>query len=52
MTMAGRTISQSVGYKGVNRRQDVRTVQELINANIGRITPLAPLKIGVLEVKT
>jgi hypothetical protein len=38
-----RTISQSVGKGGVNRPGDVRTVQELLNANIGKLTPLRPL---------
>lgn len=46
-----RSISQSVGQGGVNRRQDVITVQELINANLGKLTPLAPLKVDGLNGK-
>lgn len=34
---------QSVGKGGVNRSTDVKTVQELLNDNIGRLTPLRPL---------
>ena len=37
------TISKSVGLKGQNISNDVTHVQMLINANIGRLTPLAPL---------
>src|SRR5690242_6982359 len=33
-------ISASVGEGGVNRRQDVVTVQTLLNLNIGHLTPL------------
>lgn len=39
-----RSISKSVGRGGVNRRPDVLTVQKLINANLGKLTPLAPLE--------
>lgn len=35
----------SVGRGGVNNRADVQTVQSLINNNLGRLTPLAPLRI-------
>lgn len=48
-----RSISKSVGKGGVNQRQDVTTIQELINANIGKITPLAPLTVdGLIGKKT
>jgi peptidoglycan L-alanyl-D-glutamate endopeptidase CwlK len=40
--MAG--ITASVGKGGVNRRSDVEIIQKLINQNIGRLTPLAPLR--------
>ncbi len=33
-------ISKSVGLKGVNNRDDVKTVQILINMNIDKLTPL------------
>jgi hypothetical protein len=36
-------ISASVGRGGVNRLSDVKTVQKLLNENIGLITPLRPL---------
>ena len=39
------SISRSVGRGGSNNRNDVETVQQLINANIGLITPLAPLDV-------
>ena len=39
------SISASVGKNGVNRQADVKLVQQLINKNIGRLTPLAPLKV-------
>ena len=38
------TISASVGKGGVNRSQDVITVQKLINQNIKSIVPIRPLK--------
>ncbi len=38
-----KTISKSVGSKGANLKSDILTVQKLLNANLGRITPLAPL---------
>ncbi len=38
------TISASVGKGGVNRNQDVKTIQNLINQNIKSIVPLRPLK--------
>ncbi len=37
-------ISQSVGANGTNNKSDVRTVQFLLNFNIDRLLPLAPLK--------
>src|SRR5437588_2387359 len=39
-------ISASVGQGGVNRRQDVVTVQTLLNLNLGHLTPLRPLAIS------
>lgn len=42
--MAKTTISDSVGKDGVNRSQDVSTVQKLINQNIKSIAPMPPLK--------
>lgn len=53
------TITASVGRGGTNRRNDVTTIQKLINANIGLITPLrllaedgrvGPATIGAIEV--
>ncbi len=38
------SISKSVGRNGANLHNDVVTVQELLNANIQRIGPTAPLK--------
>ena len=43
--MANVSISASVGKNGVNRQADVKLVQQLINQNIGRLTPLATLKV-------
>lgn len=40
-----RTITASVGKGGVNRPDDVRTVQQLINDNLGKLTPLRPLDV-------
>jgi hypothetical protein len=37
------SITASVGKGGVNRQNDVITVQKLINQNIGLITPLRPI---------
>lgn len=37
-------IKASVGRKGKNRKRDVQTVQELLNANITSISPLAMLE--------
>jgi len=37
-------ISQSVGTNAVNGQSDVRTIQYLLNFNIKRLPPLAPLK--------
>lgn len=39
------SISKSVGKRCTNLRTDVATVQTLINKNIGKITPLRPLKV-------
>lgn len=39
------TIVGSVGRGGRNRRSDVVAVQTLVNQNIGRVTPLAPLSV-------
>ena len=36
-------ISRSVGTGGINLKNDVLVVQQLINANIGKIVPLRPL---------
>lgn len=38
-------ISHAVGLKGANRSVDVRMVQVLLNENLGRSTPSAPLVI-------
>ena len=38
-------IRESVGAGGRNRRSDVIAVQVLLNMNIGRIAPLAPLAV-------
>jgi uncharacterized protein (TIGR02594 family) len=47
-------LSGSVGRGGVNRPQDVKAVQELINKHIGRLTPWRPLvvdgRIGPLTI--
>jgi len=43
--MANTTISGSVGKGGINKPQDVVTVQELINKNIKSIAPISPLKV-------
>jgi hypothetical protein len=40
-----KTITQSVGRGGINLPQDVRTIQELINNHIGKLTPLRPLTV-------
>ena len=37
------TIKNSVGTKGRNNRSDVLLIQQLLNKNIGRLVPLAPL---------
>lgn len=37
-------ISQSVGTNAVNSQSDVRTIQFLLNFNLKRLLPLAPLK--------
>ena len=48
------TIRQSVGRGGVNQPSDVRIVQILLNANLGRLTPLRPLaedgKVGPMTI--
>jgi len=38
-------ISHSVGLKGINHAKDVRMVQALLNENILRLIPLAPLDV-------
>jgi len=38
-------ISGSVGAGGQNRRQDVEVIQNLINFNIAKITPIRPLTV-------
>jgi uncharacterized protein (TIGR02594 family) len=49
--MAG--ITASVGKGGVNRRQDIEVVQGLINRNLARLTPLAPLVVdGMIGTRT
>jgi len=51
--MANTTISGSVGKGGINKPQDVVTVQELINKNIKSIAPISPLKVdGKVGPKT
>src|SRR5437588_12235742 len=37
-------ISQSVGMNAANNQSDVRTVQLLLNFNMSRLPPLAPIK--------
>lgn len=39
------TINASVGRNGHNDRRDVVTVQNLLNANLGLLTPLRPLEV-------
>ena len=39
----GRSISGSVGLGGVNRHADVKTIQSLLNDNLIKIVPLAPV---------
>ena len=47
------TIALSVGKGGVNHVDDVKTVQDLLNANITIIPPLAPLTVdGLVGPKT
>ncbi len=47
------TIVHSVGKNGVNQSNDVKIVQMLINENIARLVPLAPLKVdGRIGPKT
>src|SRR5262245_62909263 len=41
-------ISGSVGKKGVNQRQDVITVQTLLNDNMRKLVPLPLLKVDGL----
>jgi len=43
-------IAKSVGRLGKNDRDDVKTVQVLINLNLGHIIPLAPLPEDGLNV--
>src|SRR5947207_4554315 len=38
-------ITASVGQHGQNHREDVRTVQLLLNLNLGSLVPLAPLEV-------
>jgi len=40
-----RSVTQSVGKKGVNRPDDVKTVQQLLNNHIGKLTPLRSLTV-------
>ncbi|MGE0755913.1 MAG: peptidoglycan-binding protein [Pirellulaceae bacterium] len=53
-----RSITKSVGKAGINLYQDVRTVQELLNAHMTRLSPLralvtdgkvGPMTIGAIE---
>jgi hypothetical protein len=47
------TLMRSVGRRGVNLRQDVITLQTLLNKNIGALTPLRPLAVtGVVDAPT
>ncbi len=43
--MSSIIISQPVGRDGANQTPDVRIVQNLLNRNLFRVTPLAPLKV-------
>lgn len=43
-------IAKSVGRLGINDRDDVKTVQVLINLNLGHIVPMAPLPEDGLNV--
>ena len=46
-------ISGSVGKGGVNQRQDVITVQTLLNDNMRKLTPLPLLKVdGIVGTRT
>jgi putative chitinase len=38
-------IGQSVGRNAVNNRRDVKTVQLLLNMNLGKLVPLSPLTV-------
>ena len=38
-------IKNSVGRGGKNAQADVRTIQHLINTNIGAIAPLSPIEV-------
>ena len=45
VSAVSKTISKSVGNRGINLRNDVITVQTLINNNIGKLVPLKPLSV-------
>jgi putative chitinase len=38
-------IAHSVGRNGINSRRDVKTIQLLLNMNLGKLVPLAPLSV-------
>jgi len=40
-----RSITQSVGRAGVNRPEDVKTIQDLLNAHLSQIPPARPLTV-------
>jgi hypothetical protein len=47
------SISASVGRGGVNRREDVLTIQPLLNSHIRKLTPLMPVPVtGVCDDST
>jgi hypothetical protein len=39
-------ITRSVGKGGTNRSEDIQTIQELLNANLHLLIPLAPLRVN------
>ena len=47
--MMARTISRSVGRNGVNQKPDVETVQDLLNANLGKLPGVMKLTRDVFR---
>lgn len=46
-------LAASVGKGGVNRAEDVRMVQQLLNQNVARLTPLLPSAVsGICDAST